>query len=132
MSSRTAVMRMGALLYLSKLKSPGAGGAPCAGAKVGQVRDVLGDEEAPRVEDKDTARLPTLSEDLLGAVGAEHPGADHHRVECKPAVPDRPDCLVPGVTDVPSLNVNREGRFLDKGDVRSFNQPSNHVTPHLL
>ncbi len=27
-ASRTAVMRMGALLYLSKLKSPGAGGAP--------------------------------------------------------------------------------------------------------
>src|SRR5439155_19631731 len=109
-----------------------ANGAAGAGANVGKVLDVLGDEEAARVEDKDAARLPTLAEDLLSAVGAEHAGADHHCVEGEPAVPDRSDRLVPGVADVPSLDVDREGRFLDQSSVWGFNQPSNHVVPHLL
>src|SRR5207302_962062 len=89
-----------------------AHGAAGAEADVGQVLDVLGDEEATSVEDKDTARLSTLAEDLLGTVGAEHPGADHHCVEGKPAVPYRHDRLVPGVADVSSLDVDHEGRFL--------------------
>src|SRR5262249_44262405 len=89
------------------------GSASWVEADARKVLHVLRYEERASLEDEHAQ--VGVSVDLFGAIGAEHPGSDHYRVELDAAIVDH---LVPRVADEAPQHVDRQCGVL-KGDRRS-------------